>query len=84
MKIKPVPKYQHFIPATVALLGSMLSSCDKNSGGGEQVPSGSVPYQAQDEDEQQPIGRYLIPPSPKQAKPESTHPAAPQKTAENP
>ncbi|MBR5876509.1 MAG: hypothetical protein IKZ10_06685 [Akkermansia sp.] len=54
MDIKPVKKYPGILPAAAALLGSMITGCDR------QTTVGSVPFQKPKDVEQQPIGRYLI------------------------
>lgn len=57
MKIKPVKKYPGILPAVAALLGSMMTGCDR------QTVVGTVPNQQKPKDaEQQPVGRYLIAP----------------------
>ena len=62
MNIKPVKKYPGILPAAAALLGSMITGCDR------QTTVGSVPFQKPKDVEQQPIGRYLI--DPKEDEPE--------------
>ena len=55
MDIKPVKNYPGILPAAAALLGSLVTGCDR------QTAPGSVPHQQNPKEvEQQPTGRYLI------------------------
>ncbi|MBR5522284.1 MAG: hypothetical protein IKV82_02305 [Akkermansia sp.] len=73
MKIKPVKNYPVILPAAAALMGSIVAGCDR------QNVKGSEPGQTPRESEQQPVGRYLISPSPAHKK-EAPQPENPSET----